>query len=212
GNVTGVGALTIELDGKRLEILNELARPGVIGVLVNPNRPDADIQLKLLHGAAQQAGRQMIVVEAGTASEIDAAFAKLAQQRVAGMVVGAASRFTSRRDQIVGLAARHAIPAVYQWTDFATAGGLISYGPSLTEAYYQAGLYSGRILKGEKPADLPVVQPAQFELVINMKTAKALGLTIPPSVLVRADQVIEGPLTAAARTRSFACESRHGSR
>ena len=192
GNVTGIGALTIELDGKRLELLNELGpRHGAMGTLVNPNRPDADIQLKLLREAAQKVGRQLILVEAGTAGEIDTAFAKLAQQHAAAVVVAADSVFTSRRDQIVALAARHKIPAIYQWTEFATAGGLISYGPSLAEAYYQAGLYSGRILKGEKPADLPVVQPTKFELVINLKTAKALGLTIPQSVLLRVDQVIE---------------------
>jgi len=132
GNVTGIGALTVELDGKRLEILNELGpRAGVIGALVNPNRPDADIQVKRLQEAAQSVGRQMILAEAGAAGEIDTAFAKLAQQRVAAVVVGADSVFTSRRDQIVALAARHAIPAIYQWTEFATAGGLISYGPAL---------------------------------------------------------------------------------
>jgi putative ABC transport system substrate-binding protein len=172
GNITGIGALTVELDGKRLEILSELGpRAGVIGALVNPNRPDADIQVKRLQEAAQTVGRQLILAEAGAAGEIDAAFAKLAQHRVAAVVVGADSVFTSRRDQIVALAARHAIPAIYQWTEFATAGGLISYGPSLSEAYFQAGLYSGRILKGEKPADLPVLQPTKFELAINLKTA-----------------------------------------
>jgi putative ABC transport system substrate-binding protein len=124
-----------------------------------------------LQEAAQTVGRQLILAEAGAAGEIDAAFAKLAQHRVAAVVVGADSVFTSRRDQIVALAARHAIPAIYQWTEFATAGGLISYGPSLSEAYFEAGLYSGRILKGEKPADLPVLQPTKFELAINLKTA-----------------------------------------
>ena len=192
GNVTGIAALTIELDAKRLELLHSLVpAAGVIGALVNPTRPDADFQLAEMATAARRVGRQLVVLRAGNEREVDTAFVTAVRSRVGALVVGADPLFTFQRARIVALAARHALPAVYQWRDFAVAGGLMSYGPSLADAYQQAGVYAGRILKGEKPADLPVVQPTRFEMVINLKTAKTLGLSVPPTLLARADEVLE---------------------
>jgi putative tryptophan/tyrosine transport system substrate-binding protein len=189
GNVTGISALTAELDAKRLELLCALV-PGVIGVLVNPNRPNADIQLRDVEAAAHLIKRQLIVRSASTEHEIDTAFASLVQQRIGALLVTADPFFSNRRAQFVALSARHAMPAIYQWRDFAASGGLMSYGPSLTDAYRQAGIYAGRILKGEQPADLPVLRPTRFEFVINLKTAKALGLDVR-ALIARADEVIE---------------------
>jgi putative ABC transport system substrate-binding protein len=192
GNVTGVNLIFTELVPKRLEFLHELVpRAARIAALVNPNYPDVDLQRRELQEAAAAIGRPIRVVSAGTERDIDAALATLGQQKTDALLVANDPFFLSRRDQIVGLAARHAYPTIYSEREYVVAGGLMSYAPSLTEAFRQGGIYTGRILDGAKPADLPVLRPTKFEFVINLKTAKALGLTIPPSVLARADEVIE---------------------
>jgi putative ABC transport system substrate-binding protein len=193
GNLTGVSVLTVELMAKRFELLSDLVPlAGVIALLVNPN--DANTAERItrdVQEAARQKGVQLPILKAGTESEIDAAFASLAELHAGALVVGADPFFDIRREQLVELASRHAVPAIYQWREFAEAGGLISYGTSRPAVYRQVGIYAGKILKGAKPADLPVQQPTTFELVINLKTAKALGLTIPQTLLLRADKVIE---------------------
>jgi putative ABC transport system substrate-binding protein len=192
GNATGGAALTIELDAKRLELLSELVPgAGAIGALVNPSRPDTEAQLSQMHAAARTVRRPLVLLSARTERDIELAFAALAQQRLGALVVGADPFFSSQRRQIVALATQHAVPAVYQWREFAVAGGLMSYGPSFADVYRQAGVYVGRILKGARPADLPVQQPTKFEMVINLRTAKALRLTVPPSLLARADELIQ---------------------
>jgi putative ABC transport system substrate-binding protein len=192
GNLTGVSFLTAELHAKRFELLSELVpQAKVIALLVNPTIPATEPAIRAVQEAARPNGVQVHILKASTESEIDAAFAALVQRPAGALLVFSDPFFNSRREQLVALAARHAIPAIYEFRQFGTAGGLISYGASLTAVYRQVGIYAGRILKGAKPADLPVVQPITFELVINMKTAKALGLTIPPSILSRADEVIE---------------------
>ena len=192
GNVTGVSSLTEELNAKRLELLRELVpQVRVIALLVNPNNSTTERAMRDMQEAARPSGVQLQILKAGTESEIDAAFASLVQLQAGALVVAADPFLSSRREQLVALASRHAVPAIYAWREFAASGGLISYGPSLTSAYRQSGIYTGKILKGAKPADLPVQQPTTFELVINLKTAKALGLTIPHSFLARADEVIE---------------------
>ena len=192
GNLTGVSLLADELTPKRLELLSELVpQAGVIALLVNPDNANAEPNIASAQEAARAKGVRLTILKAGSASEIDTAFATFVQQQAGALVVSADPFFTSRREQLVALASRHAIPAIYAWREFAGSGGLISYGSSLTAAFRLVGTYAGRILKGEKPADLPVEQPAKFELVINLKTAKSLGLTVPQTILARADEVIE---------------------
>jgi putative ABC transport system substrate-binding protein len=194
GNLTGFSGLPVELLPKRLELLSELVpQARVIALLVNPNNPTFTERLirDRLQEAARVKGVKLAIVEASTESEIDAAFASLVRLQAGGLVVSPDNFLGSRREQLLALAARHAVPAMYSWRETVAAGGLISYGTSLPAVYRQTGVYVGRILKGEKPADLPVQQPTTFELVINLKTAKALGLTIPQSILTRADEVIE---------------------
>ena len=192
GNLTGVAFIDVELMPKRLELLSELVPQGtVIDLLVNPNDANAERIISDVQEAARAKGIKLLVLKAGTEGEIDTAFASVVQLQAGGLVVGADPFFNSRRDQIASLASRDAIPAIYNLREYAASGGLISYGTSLTGAFRQAGIYAARILKGEKPADLPVQQPTTFELVVNLKTARELGLTIPPSILARVDEVIE---------------------
>ncbi len=193
GNITGFSLLNVELTPKRLELLSELVpHARVIALLVNPNNPQTEGVIRDLQEAARAKGVQLPILKAGTESEIDAAFATLVQLQAGALLVGPDPFFgSSRREQLLALASRHAVPAIYWLREFAASGGLISYGSSLTANLHQAGIYVGKILKGAKPADLPVQQPTKFELVINLKTAKALGLTVPQSLLARADEVIE---------------------
>src|SRR6266852_4651179 len=192
GNITGVTPFLSVLGPKQVELLRELVpNAAVIGILVNPNFPDAKTQARNAQEAARALRRQIYVLNASSERDLERAFATLVQRGIGALLVGNDAFFNSRRTQLVALAARHAIPAIYSFREFAAAGGLMSYAPSLVDAYRQAGIYTGRILKGAKPADLPVLQPTTFELVINGKTAKALGLTIPPTLLLRADHVIE---------------------
>jgi len=192
GNITGVSFLISTLAAKAFEVLHEMVpKAALIGYLVNPTNADANTNTKNVLAAAESVGQKLLVVQASTDSELDAAFAALVQQRAGALVVGAEPFFISRRAQLIELAARHKLPAIYTLREFATAGGLMSYGTSITEAIRLAGLYAGRILKGAKPADLPVQQSEKVELVINLKTAKALDLTVPLPLLGRADDVIE---------------------
>jgi putative ABC transport system substrate-binding protein len=193
GNITGVTQLSSELLSKRLGLLHDLLpAAATIGFLVNPDYSGAESQTRDLQQAARTLGLQVHILNAGADAEIDAAFAEFAKLRVGAVFVGAGPSFTGRAEQFTRLAERYALPTFYQYREYALAGGLISYGASLADSYRQAGVYTGRILKGEKPADLPpVLQPTKFELVINLKAAKALGLTIPPGVLAIADEVIE---------------------
>ncbi len=192
GNITGAGNFTTELDAKRFEVLHSLLPSvGSIAFLRNPERQFADEQRQAVEAAAAQARIGLFVVDAATPAEIDRALASIAQRQAGALLVGADPFFFSRREQIVALAAHLRIPAIYEWRDFVALGGLMSYGSILADAYRQAGLYTARILKGARPADLPFVRSTRFEMVVNLKTAKALGLTIPPAILLRADEVIE---------------------
>jgi putative ABC transport system substrate-binding protein len=193
GNVTGVNFLINELVAKQLEVLHELVpKAAVIGLLVNPTDPNVAAPITNdVQAAADALGHKLVVVKASSERDYDVAFATLVQQRAEGLVVGPDALFNSQRNRLVALAAQHRFPAAYSLREFAAAGGLMSYGTSLADAFRLVGVYTGRILKGAKPADLPVIQPTKFELVINLKTAKALGLTVPQTLLVAADEVIE---------------------
>jgi putative ABC transport system substrate-binding protein len=192
GNATGVNIFTTELAEKRLGLLHDLApAASTVAVLLNPNFAEAVVNVREFQAAARAIGKEIAIFKAGSEAEIDTAFAEIAQVRPGALLVGADPFFNSRRDLIVTLAARLPVPAIYEQREFAHAGGLISYGTSLVEAYRQQGIYAGRILKGEKPGDLPIVQLTKFELIINLKTARTIGLIIPPGVLAIADEVIE---------------------
>ncbi|GAC1421054.1 MAG: ABC transporter substrate-binding protein [Burkholderiaceae bacterium] len=193
GNITGVSILDVELGPKRLELLHQLVpNAKIIAVLVNPSDPArAETTSKELEMAAQTLGLQLHVLYASTDRDFDTVFARLVELRAGGLVIGGEPFFNSRIEQLGALTLRHAVPAIYQLRGFAAAGGLVSYGGSLTDAYRLVGVYTGRILKGDKPAELPVQQSTKVELVINLKTAKTLGLTVPPPLLGRADDVIE---------------------
>ncbi len=190
GNVTGVSLLSHELDSKRLQLLQELVpRASTVGVLLNTNSPGPN--LPEMKAAADSNGQRLIILDAQTDADLEATFASLPSRAVDALLVTTNPFFEGRRDHVVALAMRYSVPALYPWREYIVAGGLISYGTSFTESYRQAGLYVGRVLKGEKPSDLPVVQATKFELLVNAKTAKALGLAVPPSILVAADEVIE---------------------
>jgi putative tryptophan/tyrosine transport system substrate-binding protein len=192
GNLTGVSIQLTELVPKRLELLSEaIPQARAIALLANPSGVEAEPAIRAAQGAARARGVQLPILNAGTEGEIDAAFTTLVQLHVDALLVGNDPFYFARREQLVALAARHTVPAIYFLREFAAAGGLISYGPSITDTYRQVGVYVGKILKGAKPADLPVEQPTKFELVINLKTAKAIGLTVAQSLLARADEVIE---------------------
>jgi putative ABC transport system substrate-binding protein len=192
GNATGVSFFFTLLGPKRLELLRELVpKAAVFAVLVNPNNPTVTNDAQAVQAAAHSAGLQLIVVDAATERGLEAAFASLIEKRVEGLIIGDDPFLISQRNQVVALAARHALPTAYFSREFAESGGLISYGTSIANGYRQVGNYTGQILKGARPADLPVLQPTNFDLVVNLKTAKALGLEVPPTLLARADEVIE---------------------
>jgi len=192
GNVTGITPFTSVLAPKRLELLSAMVpRGAAIGMLVNPNFADGGVQSRDAEAAARAPGLGLLVLNASTEGDIDAAFATFIERRVAALLVGNDSFFISRRELLAALAARYAIPAMYTFREYALAGGLMSYAPSLVDAYHQAWVYAGRILKGANPAELPIMQPTRFEFVINLKSARALGLDIPAKLLALADEVIE---------------------
>src|SRR5262245_13866785 len=192
GNLTGVSFFAAALETKRLGLLHELVpQATMIGVLVNPNFPDAANQTRDAQEAGRTLRRQVHVLNASTAREIDAAFAAVAQRQINALLVAGDPFFTSRSQQLIVLAARHGVPTIYPLREYVVAGGLMSYGTSLTDAYRQVGVYVARILKGEKPAELPVMQAAKFEFVLNLQTARTLALEVPPTLIARADEVIE---------------------
>jgi putative ABC transport system substrate-binding protein len=191
-NVTGIANLSGALNPKQLQLLRELLpNAALFGVLADPAFPSTPSLIDGLQAAARTLGRQLIIVDATTDSDLEPAFASFSQQHVGAVLVGTSTLYNRRTEQLTALAARHALPAIYPFREFALAGGLMSYGSRDANAFHQAGLYTGRILEGDKPADLPVLQPTKFELVINLKTAKALGLTIPETLLATADEVIQ---------------------
>jgi putative ABC transport system substrate-binding protein len=192
GNLTGTSIITTELAPKRLSLLYHLD-PGIqsVAILMNPESTSADVETENLVVAAQTTGRPLVILKARSEREIDVAFASAAQQGVRGLLMSADPLFTTRRNQVVGLAASHKLPTMYPFREFVDGGGLMSYGPSLVAAYRVVGIYAGRILKGVKPSDLPIEEPTTFEFLINLKTAKALGLTIPPGLLSIVDETIE---------------------
>jgi putative tryptophan/tyrosine transport system substrate-binding protein len=190
GNITGISMISGALGAKRIELLRELVpQAALIALLTDPNNP-AEASVRDDQTAMRAIGQRILPISA-TERDLETAFAALVQQGASAISVSADAAFTAPRDQIVALAARYRIPAIYPWREYTDAGGLMSYGTDLTDAYHQVGVYAGRILKGERPADLPVIQPTKFELAINLKTAKALGLTVPQMLLVAADEVIE---------------------
>jgi len=192
GNLTGVTVITAALWPKRLELLRELISPTpLIALLINPNNLTATHARRELNAAARRIGQDVLLLDASAEGEFEAAFATLAEKRASALVVSDDALFTNRRAVLVALAARHAVPAIYGRREFAAAGGLMSYGASTVDQYYQSGVYVGRILKGAKPADLPFLQPTKFELAINLKTAKALRLNVPNTLIGRADEVID---------------------
>jgi putative tryptophan/tyrosine transport system substrate-binding protein len=192
GNVTGASFFGVDLAPKQLALLHEVApKAAVVGLLVDENVPDFVTQVPAVQEAARILGLQLIVLKVGTASDIDTAFAALVRERAGALVVGTGALLTNRRKQIIALAARHAVTAIYPFREFTADGGLISYGNNVPDSFRQAGVYAGRILKGARPADLPVILPTKFEFVLNLKTAKAMGIEIPPAVSARADEVIE---------------------
>ena len=192
GNITGIYFFTQALEGKRLGLLHEVVPTAkTIAVLINPDYSPAKNQLRDVQEAAARLGVQVLVLRANVEADFDTVFAELVRQRAGALLVCASPFFFTRRQQLVLLAARHGVPAIYEWREFAAAGGLMSYGTNLNDAYRQMGVYAGRILKGEKPADLPVLQSTAFEFVINLSTARALGIAVPPALSARADEVIE---------------------
>ena len=192
GNATGISVFTVTLEAKRFELLNELVpKAATIGVLLDPTFSSVGMQLAEAQTAARATGRELRVLNVSTDAEIDEAFSILVETRAGGLVVGGNPFLNGKRNKLIALAARETIPAIYEARESTIAGGLMSYGPSITDVYRRLGVYAGRILKGEKPSDLPVLQPTKFELLINLKTAQALGLTLPPTLLARADEVIE---------------------
>jgi putative ABC transport system substrate-binding protein len=191
-NITGVTFLVAGLGAKRLDLLRQLMpKATLIAMLVNPGNQDTEAERRDVQAAAQKLGQQLIILDASSDRDIETSFATFAQRGAGALIVGEGAFWFSNRERLVALAARHALPAIYSLRQFVSVGGLMSYGASISDAYRQVGIYAGRILKGEKPADLPVMQSTKFDLVINLKTAKALGLTIPPGVLAIADEVIE---------------------
>ena len=192
GNTTGVFLITNSLIEKRIELMRELLPKAMtIAMLTDPTFPNSEADVRAAQEAARARGVRLLVVKASTDANFGGAFTELAQAHAEGLVVDVSAVFTSRRAELIALATHYAIPAIFEWRDFAMDGGLMSYGTNLSDSYHQIGLYVGRILKGENPGDLPVVQPTKVDLVVNLRTAKALGLTVPQSILARADEVIE---------------------